>query len=42
MGRVLDDIKAAGYRLVCRARLNTCWNASDRNVAAGHGGAGRD
>ncbi|WP_343714375.1 propionyl-CoA synthetase [Inquilinus sp.] len=35
--RVLDDSNAPLYRWFTGARLNTCHNALDRHVAAGHG-----
>ncbi|MEQ8966709.1 MAG: propionyl-CoA synthetase [Azospirillaceae bacterium] len=35
--RVLDDSEAPFYRWFSGGRLNTCWNALDRHVAAGHG-----
>ena len=35
--RVLDDAKPPFYRWFPGARLNMCWNALDRHVAAGHG-----
>ncbi|MGE0258093.1 MAG: propionyl-CoA synthetase [Alphaproteobacteria bacterium] len=35
--RVLDDSNPPFYRWFAGARLNTCWNALDRHVAAGHG-----
>jgi propionyl-CoA synthetase len=35
--RVLDDSRPPFYRWFAGARLNTCWNAVDRHVAAGHG-----
>jgi propionyl-CoA synthetase len=35
--RVLDDHRAPFYRWFPGARLNTCWNALDRHVAAGSG-----
>jgi propionyl-CoA synthetase len=35
--RVLDDSKPPFYRWFAGARLNTCWNALDRHVAAGRG-----
>src|SRR5437868_4732053 len=35
--RVLDDTRPPFYRWFAGARLNTCWNALDRHVAAGHG-----
>src|SRR5256885_14278898 len=35
--RVLDDSRPPFYRWFSGARLNTCWNALDRHVAAGHG-----
>src|ERR1700724_1950791 len=35
--RVLDDTKPPFYRWFAGARLNTCWNALDRHVAAGRG-----
>src|SRR5260370_4651386 len=33
--RVLDDSKPPFYRWFAGGRLNTCWNALDRHVAAG-------
>ena len=33
--RVLDDSRPPFYRWFAGARLNTCWNALDRHVAAG-------
>ena len=36
--RVLDDDRAPLYRWFPDAELNTCYNALDRHVAAGHGG----
>jgi propionyl-CoA synthetase len=36
--RVLDDSRPPFYRWFPGARLNTCWNALDRHVAAGRGG----
>src|SRR6266550_1907988 len=35
--RVLDDTRPPFYRWFAGARLNTCWNALDRHVAAGQG-----
>ena len=35
--RVLDDSRPPFYRWFSGARLNTCWNALDRHVAAGRG-----
>src|SRR5258707_15856497 len=35
--RVLDDSRPPFYRWYAGARLNTCWNALDRHVAAGNG-----
>src|SRR3712207_9374130 len=35
--RVLDDSSAPFYRWFPNATLNTCHNAVDRHVAAGHG-----
>src|ERR1700720_797309 len=35
--RVLDDSRPPFYRWFAGARLNTCWNAVDRHVAAGPG-----
>ncbi len=35
--RVLDDTRPPFYRWFAGARLNTCWNALDRHVAAGWG-----
>src|SRR5207237_10729810 len=35
--RVLDDTRPPLYRWFAGARLNTCWNALDRHVAAGQG-----
>jgi len=35
--RVLDGRAAPFYRWFPGGRLNTCWNALDRHVAAGHG-----
>ena len=35
--RVLDRSRPPFYRWFPGARLNTCWNALDRHVAAGHG-----
>jgi propionyl-CoA synthetase len=35
--RVLDDSRPPFYRWFAGARLNTCWNAVDRHVAAGRG-----
>src|SRR5215467_8765609 len=35
--RVLDDSRPPFYRWFAGGRLNTCWNALDRHVAAGHG-----
>jgi propionyl-CoA synthetase len=36
--RVLDASRPPFYRWFAGARLNTCWNAVDRHVAAGRGG----
>jgi propionyl-CoA synthetase len=36
--RVLDNSRPPFYRWFAGARLNTCWNALDRHVAAGRGG----
>jgi propionyl-CoA synthetase len=36
--KVLDSSRAPFYRWFSGARLNTCWNALDRHVAAGRGG----
>ena len=36
--RVLDGSRPPFYRWFAGARLNTCWNALDRHVAAGRGG----
>ena len=36
-GRILDDSAAPLYRWYPDAELNTCFNALDRHVAAGHG-----
>jgi propionyl-CoA synthetase len=36
--RVLDDSRPPFYRWFAGGRLNTCWNALDRHVAAGRGG----
>src|SRR5215813_4805155 len=36
--RVLDDSRPPFYRWFSGGRLNTCWNAVDRHVAAGRGG----
>ncbi|MGA8760545.1 MAG: propionyl-CoA synthetase [Stellaceae bacterium] len=36
--RVLDASHSPFYRWFAGARLNTCWNALDRHVAAGRGG----
>src|SRR5712692_10102344 len=36
--RVLDDSRPPFYRWFQGARLNTCWNALDRHIAAGRGG----
>src|SRR5579884_1157310 len=36
--KVLDDSRAPFYRWFAGGRLNTCWNALDRHVAAGNGG----
>jgi propionyl-CoA synthetase len=33
----LDDSRPPFYRWFAGARLNTCWNALDRHVVAGHG-----
>jgi propionyl-CoA synthetase len=35
--RVLDDSRPPFYRWFAGGRLNTCWNAVDRHVAAGRG-----
>ncbi len=35
---VLDDSRAPFYRWFPGGSVNTCWNAVDRHVAAGHGG----
>jgi propionyl-CoA synthetase len=35
--RVLDASRPPFYRWFAGGRLNTCWNALDRHVAAGHG-----
>src|SRR5439155_22334737 len=35
--RVLDESRPPFYRWFAGARLNTCWNALDRHVAAGRG-----
>jgi propionyl-CoA synthetase len=35
--RVLDDSRPPFFRWFAGARLNTCWNALDRHVAAGRG-----
>ena len=35
--RVLDDSNPPFYRWFSGGRLNTCWNALDRHVAAGRG-----
>src|SRR5882762_8545744 len=35
--RVLDDSRPPFYRWFAGGRLNTCWNALDRHVAAGNG-----
>src|SRR6202795_981786 len=35
--RVLDDSRPPFYRWFAGGRLNTCWNALDRHVAAGTG-----
>jgi len=35
--RVLDNSRPPFYRWFAGARLNTCWNALDRHVAAGNG-----
>src|ERR1700720_3694203 len=35
--RVLDDSRPPFYRWFAGARLNICWNALDRHVAAGKG-----
>src|SRR5262252_6197272 len=35
--RVLDGSRPPFYRWFAGARLNTCWNAVDRHVAAGRG-----
>jgi propionyl-CoA synthetase len=34
--RVLEDSRPPFYRWFAGGRLNTCWNALDRHVAAGH------
>ena len=39
--QVLDDSRPPFYRWFAGARLNTCWNALDRHVAAGRRRAGR-
>ncbi|MEM7497564.1 MAG: propionyl-CoA synthetase [Pseudomonadota bacterium] len=36
--RALDDSKAPFYRWFADGECNTCWNAVDRHVEAGHGG----
>src|SRR5260370_8050737 len=36
--RVLDASRPPFYRWFAGGRLNTCWNAVDRHVAAGGGG----
>jgi len=36
--RVLDARRPPFYRWFPGARLNTCWNALDRHIAAGRGG----
>src|SRR5215469_4101633 len=38
--RVLDASRPPFYRWFSGARLNTCWNAVDRHVAAGRGERG--
>ena len=35
--KVLDASRPPFYRWFAGARLNTCWNALDRHVAAGYG-----
>ena len=35
--QVLDRSRPPFYRWFAGGRLNTCWNALDRHVAAGHG-----
>ena len=35
--RALDDSNAPLYEWLTDARVNTCWNAIDRHVAAGRG-----
>src|SRR5579862_7816754 len=35
--QVLDDSRKPFYRWFVGGRLNTCWNALDRHVAAGRG-----
>jgi propionyl-CoA synthetase len=35
--RVLDDSRPPFYRWFSGAKLNTCWNALDRHIAAAHG-----
>src|SRR5258705_12528425 len=35
--RVLDNSRPPFFRWFAGARLNTCWNALDRHVAAGNG-----
>ena len=35
--RVLDESRPPFYRWFAGGKLNTCWNALDRHVAAGHG-----
>ena len=36
--KALDGSDAPYYRWFTGGRLNTCWNALDRHVEAGHGG----
>src|SRR5260370_29406440 len=38
--RVLDASRPPFFRWFAGGRLNTCWNAVDRHVAAGGGGRG--
>src|SRR5260370_38026111 len=38
--RVLDASRPPFFRWFAGGRLNTCWNAVDRHVAAGRGGGG--
>src|ERR1700758_3767175 len=38
--RVLDDSRPPFFRWFAGGRLNTCWNAVDRHVAAGRGERG--